>query len=82
MPASGWCMLLFLILTFGCEFPALGKHAPKTDAPVEKEKWGIGVLLVMIGLRSKIKWHSGLCREQATFRRFCDLIKCFIAIGC
>lgn len=48
MPASGWCMLLFFILTFGCEFPALGKHAPKTDAPVEKEKWGIGVLFLSV----------------------------------
>ncbi|MGS6552992.1 MFS transporter TsgA, partial [Escherichia coli] len=34
--------------SFGCEFPALGKHAPKTDAPVEKEKWGIGVLFLSV----------------------------------
>lgn len=36
----GLVYVAIFILTFGCEFPALGKHAPKTDAPVEKEKWG------------------------------------------
>ncbi len=42
-------MSLFFILTFGCEFPALGKHAPKTDAPVEKRKsGGIGVLFLSV----------------------------------
>lgn len=36
----GLVYVAIFILTFGCEFPALGKHAPKTDAPVVKEKWG------------------------------------------
>ncbi|EON3413699.1 MFS transporter TsgA [Escherichia coli] len=47
---NAWLMVYvaIFILTFGCEFPALGKHAPKTDAPVEKEKWGIGVLFLSV----------------------------------
>lgn len=36
------------ILTFGCDFPALGKHAKQIDTPVEKEKWGTGVLFLSI----------------------------------
>ncbi|WIF58499.1 MFS transporter TsgA [Atlantibacter hermannii] len=36
------------ILTFGCEFPALGKHAKSGAAPAEKEKWGVGVLFLSI----------------------------------
>ncbi|BDI52799.1 hypothetical protein DXT09_03340 [Escherichia coli] len=28
------------------------------------------LLLVMIGLRSKIKWHSGICRERAILGDF------------
>ena len=44
----GLVYVAIFILTFGCEFPALGKHAPKTDAPVEKEKWGIGVLFLSV----------------------------------
>lgn len=44
----GLVYVAIFILTFGCEFPALGKHAPKTDAPVAKEKWGIGVLFLSV----------------------------------
>ena len=44
----GLVYVAIFILTFGCEFPALGKHAPKTDAPVVKEKWGIGVLFLSV----------------------------------
>ncbi|EGI95559.1 hypothetical protein SB359474_3831 [Shigella boydii 3594-74] len=28
------------------------------------------MLLVMIGLRSKIKWHSGICRERVILGDF------------
>lgn len=44
----GLVYVAIFILTFGCEFPALGKHAPKTETPVVKEKWGIGVLFLSI----------------------------------
>lgn len=44
----GLVYVAIFILTFGCEFLALGKHAPKTDALVEKEKWGIGVLFFFV----------------------------------
>ncbi|MFH4201864.1 hypothetical protein WAJ61_20935, partial [Acinetobacter baumannii] len=37
----GLVYLAIFILTFGCEFPALGKHAQHSQAPVVKEKWGI-----------------------------------------
>ncbi|VEA59105.1 TsgA protein -like protein [Salmonella enterica subsp. salamae] len=36
----GLVYLAIFILTFGCEFPALGKHAQHSQAPVAKEKWG------------------------------------------
>lgn len=42
-----WSTAIF-ILTFGCEFPALGKHAQHSQAPVVKEKWGIGVLFLAV----------------------------------
>ncbi|WP_312952890.1 MFS transporter TsgA [Superficieibacter sp.] len=44
----GLVYLAIFILTFGCEFPALGKHAQKTSEPVAKEKWGVGVLFLSI----------------------------------
>lgn len=44
----GLVYLAIFILTFGCEFPALGKHAQHSQAPVAKEKWGIGVLFLAI----------------------------------
>ncbi len=46
-PVSAWSTAIF-ILTFGCEFPALGKHAQHSQAPVVKEKWGIGVLFLAV----------------------------------
>lgn len=44
----GLVYVAIFILTIGCEFPALGKHAAPTDKPVEKEKWGVGVLFLSI----------------------------------
>ena len=44
----GLVYVAIFLLTFGCEFPALGKHAQQSDAPVVKEKWGIGVLFLAI----------------------------------
>jgi len=44
----GLVYVAIFILTFGCEFPALGKHAPKESQPVTREKWGIGVLFLSI----------------------------------
>lgn len=45
----GLVYVAIFLLTLGCEFPALGKHAKKDDAqPVVKEKWGIGVLFLSI----------------------------------
>lgn len=44
----GLVYVAIFILSFGCEFPALGKHAKQSATPVEKEKWGIGVLFLSI----------------------------------
>lgn len=46
--AIGVVYLAIFILTFGCSFPALGKHAAQQGAPVAKEKWGAGVLFLAI----------------------------------
>ena len=43
----GPAYVAIFILTFGCEFPVLGK-AQTTAEPVVKEKWGIGVLFLSI----------------------------------
>ncbi|BDH44295.1 protein TsgA [Salmonella enterica subsp. enterica serovar Choleraesuis] len=44
----GLVYVAIFILTFGCEFPALGKHAKAEGKPVEREKWGIGVLFLSL----------------------------------
>ncbi len=44
----GLVYVAIFILTIGCDFPALGKHAPQTEKVVEKEKWGVGVLFLSI----------------------------------
>jgi len=45
----GLVYVAIFLLTLGCEFPALGKHAKETHAqPVAKEKWGIGVLFLSV----------------------------------
>ena len=44
----GLVYVAIFILTFGCEFPVLGKKSQDTAEPVAKEKWGIGVLFLSI----------------------------------
>ena len=44
----GLVYVAIFILTFGCEFPVLGKKAQTTTEPVAKEKWGIGVLFLSV----------------------------------
>ena len=44
----GLVYVAIFILTFGCEFPVLGKKALQDSQPVVKEKWGIGVLFLSI----------------------------------
>ncbi|WP_313106552.1 MFS transporter TsgA [Pseudescherichia vulneris] len=44
----GLVYVAIFVLTIGCEFPALGKHAAPSDKPVVKEKWGVGVLFLSI----------------------------------
>lgn len=44
----GLVYVAIFILTIGCDFPALGKHAAQTEKVVEKEKWGVGVLFLSI----------------------------------
>lgn len=44
----GLVYVAIFILTFGCDFPVLGKKAAADDRPVAKEKWGIGVLFLSI----------------------------------
>ena len=44
----GLVYVAIFILTFGCDFPALGKKAVQTSQPVANEKWGIGVLFLSV----------------------------------
>ncbi|NDJ56056.1 MFS transporter TsgA [Enterobacteriaceae bacterium 4M9] len=45
----GLLYLAIFILTFGCQFPVLGHRAQQQNTqPVQKEKWGIGVLFLSI----------------------------------
>lgn len=44
----GLVYVAIFILTFGCDFPVLGKKAQETSEPVAKEKWGIGVLFLSV----------------------------------
>jgi len=44
----GLVYLAIFVLTFGCEFPVLGKKAEQSEQPVAKEKWGIGVLFLSV----------------------------------
>lgn len=44
----GLVYVAIFILTFGCDFPVLGKKAAPDARPVVKEKWGIGVLFLSI----------------------------------
>ena len=44
----GLVYVAIFILTIGCDFPALGKHAPQPEKVAEKEKWGVGVLFLSI----------------------------------
>ncbi|MGB7802096.1 MFS transporter TsgA [Buttiauxella sp.] len=44
----GLVYVAIFILTIGCDFPALGKHAAPTEKVVEKEKWGVGVLFLSV----------------------------------
>lgn len=46
--AIGLVYVAIFILTFGCDFPVLGKKAVKESEPVAKEKWGIGVLFLSV----------------------------------
>lgn len=44
----GLVYVAIFILTFGCDFPVLGKHAAQENQPVMKEKWGVGVLFLSV----------------------------------
>jgi len=44
----GLVYVAIFLLTFGCEFPVLGKKAVSDAQPVVKEKWGIGVLFLSV----------------------------------
>jgi len=44
----GLIYVAIFLLTLGCKFPALGKHAVQENQPVSREKWGIGVLFLSI----------------------------------
>lgn len=55
----GLVYVAIFILTIGCEFPALGKHAASSDKPVVKEKWGIGVLFLSIAAMCYILGQLG-----------------------
>jgi len=44
----GLVYVAIFVLTFGCDFPVLGKKAEQSAQPVAKEKWGIGVLFLSV----------------------------------
>ncbi|QWZ02784.1 MFS transporter TsgA [Klebsiella pneumoniae] len=45
----GLVYVAIFVLTFGCDFPVLGKKAQSENSqPVVKEKWGIGVLFLSV----------------------------------
>lgn len=44
----GLVYVAIFVLTIGCDFPALGRHAPQPEKVAEKEKWGVGVLFLSI----------------------------------
>jgi len=44
----GLIYVAIFLLTLGCKFPALGKHAVQENQPVSREKRGIGVLFLSI----------------------------------
>jgi len=44
----GLVYVAIFVLTFGCEFPVLGKKGEQSEQPVVKEKWGIGVLFLSV----------------------------------
>ena len=65
----GLVYVAIFILTFGCDFPVLGKSANHGRAFVAKEKWGIGVLFLStppcatswaIGLYLRTEYAKGL----------------------
>jgi TsgA-like MFS transporter len=63
----GLVYVAIFILTFGCEFPALGKKAQTAAEPVVKEKWGIGVLFLSIAALCYILGQLGFiswCRNK------------------
>ncbi|AFJ45387.1 MFS transporter TsgA [Shimwellia blattae] len=55
----GLVYVAIFLLTFGSEFPALGKHAAQSDQPVVKEKWGPGVLFLSIAAMCYILGQLG-----------------------
>ncbi len=44
----GLIYVAIFLLTLGCQFPALGRHAAPEQQKAPKEKWGIGVLFLSI----------------------------------
>ncbi len=44
----GLIYVAIFLLTLGCQFPALGRHAAPGQQKAPKEKWGIGVLFLSI----------------------------------
>lgn len=55
----GLVYVAIFVLTFGCEFPALGKHAHSDKSPAAREKWGIGVLFLAIAAMCYILGQLG-----------------------
>jgi MFS family permease len=51
----GLVYVAIFLLTFGCEFPALGKHAQQSDAPVVKKN----------GALACCSWRSPRCATSS-----------------
>ncbi len=57
----GLVYVAIFVLTFGCDFPVLGKKAQSENSqPVVKEKWGIGVLFLSVAALCYIPRSAGL----------------------
>lgn len=65
----GLVYVAIFLLTFGCEFPPLGKHAPQSDTPIVKEKWGIGVLFLSVAALCYILGQLGFISGYPSTRK-------------
>ncbi|PKH23867.1 MFS transporter TsgA [Enterobacterales bacterium CwR94] len=80
----GILYVAIFILTLRVEFPVLGKQAPQENTPVEKEKWGVGVLFLSIAAMCYILGQLGFIAwvpEYATKTMGMDILQAGTLVG-